>query len=294
MSDHDRRVASHRQYCQHRQHGDLAGRSLVQLPHQRVVAPAARRPGRDLHTRRRRDLGPGTRRRTDQRRRRAVGNRNDHRGHRPRRGAAAQAEAGVRRRNRPSPVRRAPGRTATRGWGRPADRHLAVRWCRGRGPVAGPGVQPAQLPVRSERLRQDVRTRGDPRAADAGYRPADGRARPECRLRPAGRGQVGRPCSRRRSDRGHGRSHPAAGQRGRRSAPAPVRHHAAAGPGRGAPARPAGRPGRVQPVHADGRGQRRGRHRHPGGAAGRRHSGRAGPGAADREPGAARLGGLGG
>ena len=61
------------------------------------------------------------------------------------------------------------------------------------------GLQPAHVRLRPERQRQDVLARGDPRAPHHPDGVADRRARPERRLRPAGRAAPGR----------RGRSHPA-------------------------------------------------------------------------------------
>ena len=61
------------------------------------------------------------------------------------------------------------------------------------GPAAGAGLRPAHLPVRPERVGQDVRARGHPRAAPARHGPAHGGARPQRRLRAARPGATRRP-----------------------------------------------------------------------------------------------------
>ena len=63
------------------------------------------------------------------------------------------------------------------------DRHLAHRGRRRRREPAGRRLQPAHLPLRPERVGQDLRPRGAARAAPAADRPADGRVRPQRRLR---------------------------------------------------------------------------------------------------------------
>ncbi len=157
------------------------------------------RPGRHgghRHPRRQPGARPDRRRGGLDGRRPADRFRGRHRRPRRRRRCPARRPAAVPRRHAgagPPGGARWPRR---RGRGDDDHRCVAHRRRRGTGQPAGRRVQPAHLPVRAERLGQDLRPRGAARAAAAADRPADGRVRPQRRLRlprqDAARGAGGR------------------------------------------------------------------------------------------------------
>ena len=86
-------------------------------------------------------------------------------------GACARRTAGLPR-SCPGPRSPCRARWPARRAGRhDDDRHVADGRCRCRRQPAGRRLQPAHVPLRAERLGQDLRPRGDPRAAPPADRP---------------------------------------------------------------------------------------------------------------------------
>ena len=109
-------------------------------------------------------------------------------------GLAQVGTAPVRRREHGAGHSRASGDAAAGDRGRSGHRSVGVRWCRGPGRLARPGVRAAHVPLRPERFGQDLRPRPALEQLLLGQ-PAHGGARPQRRLRAdrgAASGRAGR------------------------------------------------------------------------------------------------------
>ena len=169
---------------------------------------------------------------------------------------------GVPQRDRRRPFESAsmdPARGRTRGpaalrQGGAAHRHVELVPARGRRPGCGRRLRPAHVPVRPERLGQDLRARRHPGAAPARHGAAHGRARPQRRLRPARAGPAGRAPRRGPTRLAESTSACSVRTAPRRAAAHALRDDAPSGSGGRTAARPARRPRGVQPLPApDGR-----------------------------------------